>query len=295
MKGYAFAILSSLLVSSAFVINYIALQSVNIATLMFYFFGFGLIGAIISLVITRKVHKTVGLFKKYWKPVAVLGLVGGTTSIIWLFALKLAGPTSLGFLMRFSTVFTVALGVIYLKERFNRGEIFGAAMMIFGALVMTFKGGDHVIVSVLLALFLSLVVSLEQLFLKRYVKRIEPFAFNALRLLFTFLVVSVYAMARMNLALPPFDVMLLIFLGAILGAVAGFVLFFKALEISELSKVTIIRALDPFVIFIYSLIFLGSVPTGLQLAGGVIIGLGAFFLVLARHRPQIIERLLPNF
>jgi len=43
------------------------------------------------------------------------------------------------------------------------------------------------------------------------------------------------------------------------------------------------------------MIFLGSVPTGLQLVGSVIIGIGAFFLVVARHKPEIIERILPNF
>ncbi len=295
MKGYLFAILSSLLMPSAFIINYIALQSTNISTLNFFFFGFGLVGAMISVIITKKFGRLVELFKKYWKPIVVLGLVNGATAVVWLFTLNLIGPSSLGFLMRFATVFIVVLGVVYLKEKFNRGEIFGSVIMIIGVFVMTFKGGDHLIAGVFLALFISLVVSLEQLFLKKYVKEIEPIVFNALRLGFTFLVVLIYVAGRMNLVLPSVDIMFLIFLGAILSAVIGFVLYLKALEVAELSKVTVIQSLNPFIVLIYSLIFLGSIPTGLQLVGGVITGLGAFFLVLARYRPKIIERILPSF
>ncbi|MEM5797462.1 MAG: DMT family transporter [Candidatus Aenigmatarchaeota archaeon] len=292
MKGYIFAVLSSLLVSSSFIINYVALQSVNITTLMFYFFGFGVIGAFILLVITKKLERTRFLLRNHWKPIAVLGFVGGILSIFWLLALKLVGSSTLGFLMRFSTIFTVALGVVYLKEKFNKGEILGAVIMILGAFLITFKGGEHIITGVFLALFISFVVSLEQLFMKNYVKHIEPVVFNALRLVFTFLVVSIYVISRMNLVIPPPSIMLLVFIGANLSAVAGFVFFFKALEVAELSKVAIIRALDPFVIFIYSMVFLDNFPTGLQLVGGMFIGVGALFLVIARHRPKIIEKIL---
>ena len=109
------------------------------------------------------------------------------------------------------------------------------------------------------------------------------------------MVVSVYVIVRSDLVIPPVDVMFIVFLGAILSAVVGFVFYFKALEISELSKVATIQSFNPFVVFVYSLIFLGSTLTGLQLVGGMVIGLGAFFLVLARHRPKIVERLFPNF
>ncbi len=295
MKGYVFAILSSLLMPTAFIASYVALQSINIASLTFYFFGFGLIGAVVSLLVTGKMNKAAGLFRKHWKPIAILGLVNGAAAVVWFFALKLIGPSSLGFLMRFATVFAVGLGVVYLKERFNRGEIFGGAMMIVGAFVMTFKGGNHLVTGALIAFFLSLVVALEQLFLKNYVKHIEPIVFNALRLAFTFLVVSVYVIARADLTMASSDILFLIFITSILSTVVGSVLYFKALEISDMSKVASVQSINPFVVFVYSLIFLGSVPTGLQLVGAMVIGLGAFFLVLARHKPRIIERLLPNF
>ncbi len=295
VKGYIFAILSSLLMTSAFVISYMVLQKVSVATMTFYFFGFGLVGALVAVMITGKLGKAKHLLAKHWKALFILGMVGGTTAIFFFFALKLVGSSTLGFMMRFSTVFTVAMGVIYLKEAFNKGEMLGAVVMIIGALVMTFKGGEHIIAGLFIALGISLAVSLEQFFMKNYVKRIEPIVLNALRLLFTFLVVSVYTMARMDLAVPPLDVLFLIFLGSVLAVVIGFVFYFKALEIAELSKVATIRAIDPFVILIYSLIFLGSVPTGLQLAGGVLVGAGALFLVVSRHKPQLIERLLPNF
>ena len=294
-KGYLFTVLSSLLMSASVVINFVALQSVDVATLTFYFFGFGLFGSVILLAITRKFALAKQLFRKHWKPLAVLGLIGGTVSIFWFFALKLVGSSTMGFLMRFSTVFTVALAVVFLKERINRGEIFAGMIVLLGVFLMMFKGSQHIVEGVILALILSLVISLEQLFMKNYVKKIEPLVFNALRLVFTFLVITIYVVARANFEVPPPHVVLLIFLGAILSAVIGFIFYFKALEISELSKVSIIRSLDPFVIFIYSLIFLGSVPTGLQLAGSVLIGIGAFLLVVARHRPKMIVKLWPNF
>lgn len=295
MKGYIFAVLSSLLMGGAVVINYISLQSINVATFTFFFFGFGLFGAIVSLIVTRKLYITKRLLRIYWKPVVVIGLIGGISAIMWFFALKLVGSATMGFLMRFSTVFTVLIGVTYLKERLNKGEIYGAVMMVVGALVMTFNGSEHIIVGVILALILSAINSLEQLILKKYVKHIEPIAFNALRIVFTFIVIAAYATSTMKVSLPSSKVLLQIFITAIISTVIGFIFYFKALEKADLSKVVLIRAMDPFVIFVFSLLFLGSIPTGYQLVGGIFIGVGAFFLVLARYRPKIIVRLIPGF
>ncbi len=295
VKGYIFTVLSSLLMSGSVVMNFVALQSVNVATFTFLFFGFGLFGAILMLIITRKLTKTKILFKKHWKVVAVIGLMGGIISIFWFFALKLVGSSTMGFLMRFSTVFTVVLAVLILKERLNRNEIIAGGVVILGACLMMLQGSEGILTGVAIAVVLSVIISLEQLFMKNYVKHIEPLVFNALRLVFTFLVISIYVISRANLELPSANVMWLIFIGAMLSAVVGFVLYFKALEISELSRVTMIRSIDPFVIFIYSLIFLGDVPSGIQLAGGILIGIGTFLLVVARHKPRLIVKLWPNF
>ena len=51
--------------------------------------------------------------------------------------------------------------------------------------------------------------------MKKYVKHIEPLVFNALRLMFTFLVISIYVIARANLVLPSVNIMFLIFLGGL--------------------------------------------------------------------------------
>lgn len=288
-KGYIFAIISSLISTPTFITNFLVLQKTSVSTLTFYFFGFAVIGSFAILAVTGKLGQARRAFKKYAIPVIVIGSIGGVISIFWFNALKLVGSAPMGFFMRFASVFSIAMGVVYLKEKFSKGEMLAASIMILGALILTFKASHNLVQGGMLAITLAFVIALEQFFLKKYVEKVDPYIFNALRLVFNFLIVAAYGMAIGEVHMPSSEWMYTIIIGSAIGAVVGFSLFLKSLELAELSKVTMIRSMDPFMIMIYSALFLHTLPVGMQLLGGITIGIGAFVLILSKQNPRLLE------
>jgi uncharacterized membrane protein len=65
--------------------------------------------------------------------------------------------------------------------------------------------------------------------------------------------------------------------------VLSFILFFKALEVFEVSKTATIRTMEPFLTAIFSFAILALTPTANQLVGGVLIVTGVVVLSLAKQ------------
>ncbi len=290
LKGYALVIVSLLLTDIGFIVNLIALKTVNIPSVAFFLFTIAMIASSVVLVATRRVGDTKTLIRKYWKPVIAIGVLNAVSAVLWLSSLKLIGPSVTAFLARFGTIFTILMGVIFLRERFNKIELVGAVIMIAGALILSYNGGNFIVKGVIMVLTLSLTFSAWQFLTKVYIKRINPIAMNHIRLMFTFVVFAVYVLVTRELEIPPLNIIGLIAIGSIAGGVIGFILAYKAMEITDLSKISTIQSLEPFVVMLYSFAILGSIPTGYQLFGGIVIVAGTLLLVMARYKPKFIER-----
>lgn len=290
LKGYVYTIIASLLTGIGFVLSTIVVRNVSIESAAFFMFATGLVASTLILIATRKLGQTGRMIKKYWKPVLAIGILNAVSLFLWLNSLKLIGPSLTAFLARFGTVFTIIMGVAFLKERFNRLEAVGAAIMIIGAFVLSYNGGDFVVMGVILVLILSLTFSTWQFLTKIYLKKMDPLVLNHIRIMFTFAIIAPYILFSGSLRIPPLDIMGLIVFGSIVGGVIGFLLGYRALQITDLSKVSTIQALDPFIIMVYSFIILGSIPTGYQLLGGLVIVAGTLLLVMSRYRPKFVER-----
>ena len=140
MKGYIYVVLASLLGGIGFVFSTIVIRNINIPSAAFFMFATGLIVSTLMLIITKKVGETKDLIKIYWKPILAIGILNAVSLFLWLNSLKLIGPSLTAFLSRFGTIFTIIMGVVFLKEKFNKIEIVGAAVMIAGAFILSYNG-----------------------------------------------------------------------------------------------------------------------------------------------------------
>ncbi len=292
LKGYIYVVASLLLTDVSFVFMTIAVKSISIVSAAFFLFVVGVSASTLILIATRKIPETTMLIRKYWKPVVAIGVLNFISLFLWLYSLKLIGPSLTAFLARFGTIFTILMGVLFLKERFNKIELIGAIIMIGGAFVLSYNGGNFLILGVLLVLLLSLTFSLWQFLTKVYIKQINPIVMNHVRLMFTFIVIAVYVGGSRSLEIPSLNIFGIIALGSIAGGVIGFILNYKAMELTDLSKISTIQSLEPFIVALYSFIILRTIPTGYQFLGGIIIVAGTLLLVMGRYKPKFIARFI---
>lgn len=292
IKGYILVVISLLLTSISFILSTIVIKEIGVPSTAFFMFAAGLIASTMILIASRKVKELTLLVRRYWKPVIAIGILNSISAVLWLSSLNLIGPSLTAFLGRFGTIFTIILGLLFLKERFNRLELLGAIIMIGGAFVLSYNGGNFIIIGVILVLILSLTFSVWQLITKIYIKRINPIAMNHIRLMFTFTVFALYIAATQDLNVPSLNIIGLAALGSISGGVIGFLLSYKAMQMTDLSKISTISSLEPFIVMLYSFIILHTIPTGYQFLGGFIIVAGTLFLVMGRYKPKFIERFI---
>ena len=292
-KGYIYMIVSTLLISLAFIFNTLALESTNSIIASLFLFGFSTIGSFALLVVTGKIRKIRPLLAKFWKPLLLIGVLNGGSATLWFYLLGLMGPSLLSFLLRFSTIFMIVMGIVFLKERFSKLEIVGGAIMIAGTFIVSYSNGNFILIGISLAMILSVIFASIQFLNKMYIKEIDPLVINALRVLFTFATISLFAPWVTELRIPSTTALGWIVLASISAGIIGFLLNYKALELIDLSKSAVVQSLQPFVVVVYSFFILGSVPNGLQMIGGFVIVVGTLISVMARYRPKFVAKFIP--
>ena len=83
----------------------------------------------------------------------------------------------------------------------------------------------------------------------------------------------------LHLSLPHLSVLVL---GALIGPLLGQMLCFYSMRYIGLSELEIMRATMPLIVLVYSLVFLGMLPTLRQGIGGAVVVIGVLMLVASR-------------
>ena len=284
LRGYIYAILSALLVSTIPIFAKLMLAHTNAQSGGIYFFGIAFI--IISLIIIlRRQFEKLKVLKTYWKPLLILGVLNAAGSVLWWFAINDVGPNLTTFLLRFENIFSVVLGLFLLKEKLNKYEAIGIFIAIAGAFMITrySNSGTISMASVGIIFFSALLFSGAHFVSKMYVKKTGAFIMNYSRIIFSFIFMFFFAYSTNSFIFPNQASLEIAVAGAILSTVIGITFFLKALEHADLSKVISIRAMDPFVVVIYSYFVLETVPDVVQIAGGTMVILGVLIIIQSRN------------
>ncbi len=285
-KGYIYAFLSTVLLAAGYINNFYIMQGASPESTAFAIFGIGSLITLAILVVYRKKNDMRSI-RKHWKHLLAVGILNGISAILWFQTLSSIGPALSGFLFRFVTVFTVLMGVVFLGEKFNKGEAFGMVLVVAGAFVITYTDLS-VAAGAALAVASSFCFALMGFVSKKYLHAVRPLALNTVRVLAAFSVISAYAISRGSMAVPGMNLMVFVLFSAVFIVNIGFLLYFRAIRHAELSKVGVIGALEPFFILLLSFLLLQRMPTSAQLAGGFVIMLGIGAILYFRRKPAVV-------
>jgi drug/metabolite transporter (DMT)-like permease len=215
----------------------------------------------------------------------LIGLMTGAVQALGWLALVYLNPAFASFLQRFVPVLTIVAGVLVLGERLRGFELAAIGMMMGGGVLSTAAEWEAVAVGVGLAMASYVIVSAQRLIIKLSVRRVDPMVVNFWRT--TGGAVSLGLLAGLTGQMK-FGVegarWAVLLLGAFLGPCLGVFLLVASYRRWELSRSTLVMMAQPLITFPLAYVALGTVPSRWQLAGGLVILAGAFWLVWVHSR-----------
>ncbi len=287
-KGYAYALLSALLLSGSTLTNKYLLGFVNSRMLSFLFFISVFAGSS-ALLLQRSRRGFFSNLARHWKDGVIVGGFNAIAASFFFLALSMLDASTTSFLARFSTIFIILIGVFFLKEKLTLYDYPGMLLAVFGALVMNYRNGAFTSLGLVVALAAALGIAFHQITAKMFVRRVDPLVLVNLRTLFSSFFLLLVAAATSAIQPVPLRLIPLIFITGSVVAMLGFFFFYRSLELMDVSKAAVIRTVDPFIILVYSFLIFGSTPSFQEIIGGSLIVAGVTVIILKHRIREIVD------
>lgn len=283
-KGILYSILASVMIGLGYIpaSKNLGIGDTVVVNLVWFLIQ-AIIFGLILLFLKRNHRASVELINN-WRGILLVGLTSAAGALLWFWEIGKVGAVNTVFILQFTNVFAVLLGVIVLKERFNRRELLGGIVAMVGAFVFFWHNPDLSVVMVLILLFNSAIFATSNLLAKISVKDMDPIILAAGRVITISALIFLVSLGGGNWPIGyPLDFWLYSLFGAILS-VAGFIFFYRSFSLIEVSKAQLARTPEPIFTMIFSFLLLGNDPALNQLIGGVMIIAGIAFLTKSRTK-----------
>lgn len=284
-KGYVLALISVFTAANTYFSSKYILGFVSVFQFGVLWYGFGLIYNSSAVVISGK-HRTIFFLpKKYYLVLSIFALLEVIATTSFFKAIKLIeNPAIVSFLGNISPALVVVLGILLLKEKFNKIEKIGIIIALIGAFLVGFKWTFHVdklfVAGSEYVLISAVAVSINVIIAKKYINQIKPelLSFTRVFALFLFTVIAIFTLNQ-KFSFPK-QVTIIAMYGAFIGPFLGAYAQYYALNYISASKVMIIQASKSFVILMFAFILLGLWPLWIQVVGGILTVSGIILVTL---------------
>jgi drug/metabolite transporter (DMT)-like permease len=283
-KGYLLGLVSNLFVASGSVISKVALQNHPVCVVNTYWFVWGTLLTGVLLWRTRG-FKWQSLRANWVLYLAVGGLMG-VASVLWFGAMELVGPSLVAFITQLTTVFGVLLGRFVLGESISRREWAGIGLALFGVVILTYRPMEYLWTGVAMLVAASLAIACHTMLIRRFVGRFDTIEILFYRILVTLGFLLGFFGISGRLSWPSPKLIPVVILGSTVGLVIFNWLRYRALAYIDLSTLSILITLNPFVVVLLSLLILSQIPTLNQLLGGCSIVLGVILILFDMDATQ---------
>ena len=223
------------------------------------------------------------LRKHFWFYLTVGFLVGGSTAMSYS-AVAFIDTGTASMLAKTSTLFSIGIGLWWLRERLHWLQIVGGFLALIGVILITFQPGDIFRWGAFLILASSLMYAYHAALVKRYGEQMGFLDFFFFRLLFTTVTLGAIALLRPWTVHAPPSIWLLIVTAGTVDIVISRTLYYLALRRLPMSLHAIILTLSPVVTLGWAYFLFNSFPGPLQLVGGATVIIGVALAAYYRSR-----------
>jgi len=281
LKGLLLAVVGTALMATNFVTIKYALRGIKPLPFVVIWFGAVSIYGGIYAALWRPPWGV--QLRRNFRPIAAAALLTPLAAIPFWFAMQWLDPTVAAFLILSGTVYSILLGYLFLGERFTLWSASGMFLVLGGIALMTYHSGRAELVGMVLILGGCLVGSLSYMFGKMAIETTDPALIEVSRGVATaavgLLLAAVFGQIHSDFAWHYLAVALL---GAFFGELLAQTVLFYALRFVGLSEQAVIAATTPLMVGIYSLVFLGVLPSLRQNLSGLVVIAGVLLLARAR-------------
>jgi len=281
--GYAFAVTSSMGSALAVVIGKWNLEAVSPLLLNCLIFSIATILLSGVLLPFRGIRKTFTLTRRGW---LWLSLFAASSWVaLWAFwaGVQQMDPSLAAFLNRSEVPVAILLGMIFLKERFNRTEILGMLLSIAGIVIMRLTLRIEYSTGFYLVLLGSLFFGITEFVSKIALRHVEPVVLAYIRGMF---MAGVFWIVFLGSG-QGFDGLGEVWPGVIAlgftGPVLARLLYLSALKRMALSKVAVISQSQPVYVILIAFLALGQLPTFREITGGICLTAGCLLMIMSRQ------------
>ncbi|MCK5775965.1 MAG: DMT family transporter [Bacteroidales bacterium] len=286
-KGYFFAFVSVIATSNVYIFSKAALGYVDLAVFGLYWFAFGLLWNSIYSAKTGKLKRLSTFTRNNY---LILGLIGlleiVSTSFFFLAIRTVPNPAIVSFLGNINPLIVTVLGFFILKERYNKPEVFGMLLIVFGAFIISFKGGTTInsmfIEGAEYVLYAGLFSSISAIISKKNVQKLGPSIMALSRNIFLFIFsFSVVLIVGYNWTIGWFPLWN-IFIGSILGPFLTVIAGYQAIKYIEVGRKSILGSTKGIFVLIGAYVYFGKFPEIYQVIGGLISILGVILIAVGK-------------
>ncbi len=283
-KGYAFAVLSSVLSGVNYVLGKKVLQNLSPEHLVALIFSMAAIIQAGWMLQSGQWRSIRGCTAKGWGYIFIFSAL--SIAALWTLwaGVKNLDPSVASFISRLQTMVTVFLGIWLLSERFRAWEALGGIIVILGVAVIYAAAGLEMgwwfWVMVTSAVLWGVTEIIAKVALRHIAATPLSFIRTTLVALFYLLLLAAKGEPLLRLGTNWWGVLGIAIMGPTLAR--WFYLF--ALQRLAVSKAALINQVQPLFVFLVAFLWLRTIPSGRELFGGALILVGSVVMIMAQGR-----------
>lgn len=287
LKGYGYALLATVAVSTVYIFSKAALNEVSLAQFGVYWFAMALVWHWLFSLRSEEHRHFSPISRNSLKILVFLGLLEIIATGAFYGAISITpNPAIPSFLRNMEYIFLTLFGVILLKERFSPGEILGIVLTFSGAFVISFQKDapliDYISGTSGLMLISTVFYGVRTIIAKKNIFTITPTMLAVNRAIFLLITSFIFLRILGQSIQIPNTALVNIAFGSFLGPFLTSFSQYSALKYIEASRASIVQSTTALFVLVGAYLFFGKFPADYQLAGGALTIMGAIFLMIGK-------------
>jgi len=285
IKGYAYALLATVAVSTVYIFSKAALNEVSLPQFGVYWFAMAIGWNSLFTLRTAEHRHFHPISGNSFKILVLLGLIEIVATAAFYAAISLSdNPAIPSFLRNMEYIFVTLLGVFMLGERFVPMEILGILLTFTGAFVISYQK-DASIYSYLsgssgLMLLSTMFYGARTITAKKHIHTITPTMLAINRAIFLLIFAGILLKILDQSIFIPASALINIAIGSFFGPFLTSIGQYSALKYIDASRAAIIQSTTALFVLLGAYLYFGKFPVGYQIAGGMLTIAGAMLLVV---------------
>lgn len=295
--GSLFAFLSAVAVSLVYITSKAAQQTMETRLFMFWWFAFAALWAIVILIVNRRDFlcylEKIRIFKWFF---LYFALSEAFASFLFFYTIKQVNPAIVSFIGSLTPLFVAVIAFFYIQERLSPREISGGLISIAGVVLITYVSPDINIAYTLLVLLMVTIFSFNNVLVKKKIADVPPILISLVRIFFLMLTYLGLNLALGGMRLPDAREFWPLLSGSFLGPIMGMTFLFSALQHIKSTQASLIKNSQPFLVVVFSYLFLQTGVSLSQLWAGCLIVIGISLMISPRRLDlrAILNRFVKN-